>query len=54
MFLPNQDANGGQIKRWVTSAAAMDRYEFDWARIKHRDVPLADLDPPDGPLICWP
>jgi hypothetical protein len=54
VFLLDQDASGNQIRRWITSAAAMDRYQFDWEKIKHWDVPLAGLDLPDGPHIGWP
>ena len=54
MFLLDQDASGNQVKRWVTSAAAMERYQFDWAKIRHWNVALTDLDLPDGPHISWP
>jgi hypothetical protein len=54
VFLLDQDASGNQVKRWVTSAAAMERYQFDWAKIKHWNVALGDLDLPDGPPISWP
>ena len=43
-----------QIKRWITTAEAMDRFQFDWAKIKRWDVPLASLGLPDGPDISWP
>jgi hypothetical protein len=48
------DCGGGQIKRWITSAATMDRFQFDWGKIKRWDVPLAKLGLPDGPDISWP
>jgi hypothetical protein len=43
-----------QIKRWITTAEAMDRFQFDWAKIKRWDVPLASLGLQDGPDISWP
>ena len=54
VFLLDHDANGEQIKRWITTAEAMDRFQFDWAKIKRWDVPLASLGLPDGPDISWP
>ena len=54
VFLLDSDADGNQIKRWITSPAAMDRFQFDWAKIKRWDVALADLALPDGPDITWP
>jgi hypothetical protein len=39
---------------WITTAEAMDRFQFDWAKIKRWDVPLASLGLPDGPDISWP
>ena len=54
VFLLDHDANGEQIKRWITTAEAMDRFQFDWAKIKRWDVPLASLGLPDGPDINWP
>ena len=48
------DPNVYLIERWVTSAAAMDRFQFDWGKINHWNVPLADLGWPDGPDITWP
>ena len=54
VFLLDQDADGNQVKRWITSAAAMERYQFDWAKIKHWNVTLGDLDLADGPHISWP
>jgi hypothetical protein len=54
VFLLDHDANGEQIKRWITTAEAMDRFQFDWARIERWDVPLASLGLPDGPDISWP
>ncbi len=54
VFLLDHDAGGNQIKRWITSAAAMDRFQFDWAKIKRWNVPLAKLGLPDGPEISWP
>jgi hypothetical protein len=32
----------------------MDRFPFDWAKIKGWDVPLASLGLPGGPDIGWP
>ena len=46
--------SGNLIKRWITSAAAMDRFQLDWGKINHWNVPLADLGWPDGPDISWP
>jgi hypothetical protein len=54
VFLLDHDANGEQVKRWITTAEAMDRFQFDWARIKRWDVPLASLGLQDGPYISWP
>lgn len=54
VFLLDHDANGEQIKRWITTAEAMDRFQFDWAKIKRWNVPLASLGLPDGPDISWP
>jgi hypothetical protein len=54
VFLLDHDANGEQVKRWITTAEAMDRFQFDWAKIKRWDVPLAGLGLPDGPDISWP
>jgi hypothetical protein len=54
VFLLDHDANGEQVKRWITTAEAMDRFQFDWAKIKRWDVPLASLGLPDGPDISWP
>jgi hypothetical protein len=54
VFLLDHDANGEQIKRWITTAEAMDRFQFDWAKIKRWDVPLASLGLQDGPDISWP
>jgi hypothetical protein len=31
----------------------MDRFQFDWAKIKRWDVPLTGLGLPDGPDISW-
>jgi len=54
VFLRDRDADGSLIKRWISSAAAMDRFQFDWGKINHWNVPLADLGWPDGPDINWP
>jgi hypothetical protein len=54
VFLLDHDANGEQVKRWITTPAAMDRFQFDWAKIKRWNVPLASLGLPDGPDISWP
>jgi hypothetical protein len=54
VFLLDCDCDGGQIKRWITSAATMDRFQFDWGKIKRWNVPLAKLGLPDGPDISWP
>jgi hypothetical protein len=54
VFLLDADADGNQVKRWITSATAMERFQFDWAKIKHWDVALADLALPDGPDVSWP
>ena len=54
VFLLDHDAGGNQIKRWITSPAAMDRFQFDWAKIKRWNVPLAKLALADGPEISWP
>src|SRR5689334_4072846 len=43
VFLLDHDASGEQIKRWITTAEAMERFQFDWAKIKRWDVPLASL-----------
>jgi hypothetical protein len=40
-----------QVKRWITSPAVMDRYNFDWGRIHVWNVPLSALVYPDGPNI---
>ncbi len=54
VFLRDHDAGGAQVKRWITSPAAMTRYQLDWGRISHWTVPLADIGLPDGPDISWP
>lgn len=54
VFLLDHDGNGEQVKRWITTAQAMDRFQFDWAKIKRWDVPLASLGLADGPDISWP
>jgi hypothetical protein len=54
VFLRDRDADGNLIKRWINSATAMDRFQFDWGKINHWNVPLADLGWPDGPDISWP
>jgi hypothetical protein len=54
VFLLDHDANGEQVKRWITTAATMDRFQFDWAKIKRWNVPLASLGLQDGPDISWP
>ena len=54
VFLLDHDVNGEQIKRWITTPEAMDRFQFDWAKIKRWNVPLASLGLPDGPDISWP
>lgn len=43
-----------QIKRWITSPAVMDRYNFDWNKIHVFNVPLEALNYPDGPDINNP
>jgi hypothetical protein len=54
VFLRDHDAGGKQIERWITSPAAMDRFQFDWAKINHWNVPLEDVGLPDGPDISYP
>ena len=54
VFLRDHDAGGSQIKRWITSPAAMTRFQFDWGNINHWNVPLGDIGLPDGPVISWP
>jgi hypothetical protein len=54
VFLLDWDENKTPIKRWITSEEAMQRYQFDWDKIKDWDVSLDDLDLPDGPDISWP
>ncbi len=54
VFLLDRDAKGEQVKRWITTAEAMDRFQFGWAKIKRWDVPLASLGLADGPDISWP
>ena len=43
-----------QSKRWITSPAVMDRYNFDWNKIHVFNVPLSALKFPDGPNIDNP
>jgi hypothetical protein len=54
VFLLDSDSGGEQVKRWITDEETMDRFQFDWDKIKSWDVALADLDLPDGPDISWP
>ena len=42
-----------QVKRWITSPAAMDRYHFNWNTIHVYNIPSAGLLYPDGPEISW-
>jgi hypothetical protein len=52
------------LRRWIpdppvmarlfTPGGVMDRFQFDWAKIKRWNVPLASLGLPDGPDISWP
>ncbi len=51
VFLLDHDASGNRVKRWITSPAAMDRFKFDWAKIKRWNVPLTKLALADGPEI---
>jgi hypothetical protein len=54
VFLLDWDEHETHIKRWITSEEAMERFQFDWDKIKDWNVPLDDLDLPDGPDISWP
>lgn len=54
VFLLDRDADGKQVKRWITSAGAMERFQFDWGKINHLNSALANLGLPDGPHISWP
>jgi transposase len=50
-----RDSLGGNyVKRWITSPATMDRFQFDWGKINHWNVPLSAIGYPDGPDISWP
>jgi hypothetical protein len=40
-----------QTKRWITSPAVMDRYNFDWNKIQVFNVPLDAIKYPNGPDI---
>ena len=42
------------LRRLIPTQQVMDRFQFDWAKIKRWDVPLAGLGLPDGPNISWP
>jgi len=45
---------GNYVKRWITSPDAMDRFQFDWGKINHWNIPLSAVGYPDGPNINWP
>jgi hypothetical protein len=54
VFLLDSDADGDQVKRWITDEETMERFQFDWDKIKSWNVALDDLALPDGPDISWP
>ena len=54
VFLLDHNTQNQNVKRWITSPAVMDHYNFSWTQIHIWNVPLNTIGIPDGSNISNP